>query len=571
MNQIKRIKSPEKKCNYPWLATYPDNINWDEKLTPTPVHELLESATSRYADRVCTHFLGKEQTYQEISHQTNLAAKGLQDLGVKKGDKVGLLLPNSPTYVIFYYAILKIGATVVNFNPLYTIEELEFQVKDSQTNIMVTLDLNMLFEKVEALLAEGVLSRSIICPFAELLPSLKSFLFRFFKGGDTTNIYDSPQFARMHLLNEVINNKGDYKSVSLNIYEDIALLQYTGGTTGTPKGAMLTHSNLSYNVQQIKAWAPDMVEGGEVMMGILPLFHVFAMTTVMNFGIGVGAELILVPKFELIDGLKTIHKMRPTIMPGVPTLYNALMNCPELNDYDLSSLKFCISGGAPLPVEIKRGFEKLSGCQLVEGYGLSETSPVATCNLAMGDVKEASIGIPLPQTIVSIRSLDNVEDEMPLGERGEICIKGPQVMKGYWNKPNETANVFVGEYLRTGDIGYMDDNGYIYIVDRLKDLILCSGFNVYPRQVEEAIYQFPGVDEVTVVGIPDDYRGEAPKAFIKMKEGYEENADDIFEFLEEKLSKIEMPEEIEFRKELPKTMVGKLSKKELREEKENSQ
>lgn len=290
------------------------------------------------------------------------------------------------------------------------------------------------------------------------------------------------------------------------------------------------------------------------------------MTGVLNLAVVSGSEMILMPKFELVDGLKLIDRARATILPGVPTLYNAMLNYPELDKFDLSSLKFCISGGAALPVEVKRGFEALSGCKLVEGYGLSETSPVATCNPVDGPVREGSIGIPVPGTIISIRSLDDPKKELPLGEDGEICIAGPQVMKGYWKQPEETRNVFVGKFLRTGDVGHMDEEGFTYIVDRLKDMINCSGFKVYPRRVEEAIYEFPAVEEVTVVGIPDDYRGEAPKAFIKLRDGHSADKEEILAFLEKKISKLEMPSEIEFRDKLPKTMIGKLSKKELREE-----
>ncbi|MGI9386491.1 MAG: AMP-binding protein, partial [Methyloligellaceae bacterium] len=361
-------------------------------------------------------------------------------------------------------------------------------------------------------------------------------------------------------------NDGTYQPVDVDPLNDIAVLQYTGGTTGTPKGAMLTHANLSVNVQQVVVWTPKLRDGEERVMGALPFFHVFAMTTVMNFGIAKCAELILMPRFELKDCLKLINTTKPTVMPGVPTIYNAMMNYPSISSFDLSSLKYCISGGAALPIEVKRGFEAVAGCKLVEGYGLSETSPVATYNPIDGPIKEGSIGLPAPQTILSIRSLDDPTQEMPQGENGEICIFGPQVMKGYWNKPDETANVFVGDYLRTGDVGYMDQEGFTFIVDRLKDIIICSGYNVYPRRIEEAIYEFPPVEEVTVVGIPDDYRGEAPKAFVKLKDGETATVDELLHFLKPKLSVIEMPSEFEFRSELPKTMIGKLSKKELRRE-----
>ncbi|HZV21210.1 MAG TPA: AMP-binding protein, partial [Hyphomicrobiales bacterium] len=333
------------------------------------------------------------------------------------------------------------------------------------------------------------------------------------------------------------------------------------------KGAMLSHANLSINVQQSAAWFPGLtVEGEERFFCVIPFFHVFAMTCLMNFAISKGGQMILLPRFELKQALETIKKTRPTIMAGVPTLFNALAKAPDIKNYDLSFLKFCNSGGAPLPLEVKREFEGVSGCKLVEGYGLSETSPVTHINPPDGPIKEGSIGLPVPGTMVSLRELGAPEREVPLGEKGEICISGPQVMKGYWNKPEETAAVFVGNFFRTGDVAYMDEDGFTYIVDRIKDLILSSGFNVYPRRIEEAIYQHPAVEEVIVIGIPHSYRGEAPKAYVKLRANKQATAEEILKFLDPLLSKIEMPAEIEFRDELPKTLVGKLSKKELRAE-----
>ncbi len=365
---------------------------------------------------------------------------------------------------------------------------------------------------------------------------------------------------------EVRNNDGKYQRVEIDPVNDVAVLQYTGGTTGTPKGAMLTHANVGINAQQSKAWATNLKSGDERVLAALPFFHVFAMTAVMNFALAQGAELIIMPRFVLNDAMKLIDKTKPTVMPGVPTMFIAMLNHPKLKSFDMSSLKFCLSGGAPLPVDVKQRFESLTGCKLVEAYGLSETSPGATCNPLEGPVKEGSIGQPLPGTIVSLRDLADPSREVPMGEKGEICIKGPQVMKGYWKRPEETANQFVGDYLRTGDVGIMDEQGFIFIVDRIKDLIICSGYNVYPRRVEEAIYEHPAVEEVTVIGIKDQYRGEAPKAFIKLKAGMPATEADIRKHLETKLSKIELPAEIEFRDALPKTMIGKLSKKELKAE-----
>lgn len=551
---------------YTWLKSYPAEVNWHTNFPTGPLNDVLDRSVSRFPDRPLTNFLGKVMTFKDIGEMVDRVAAGLQTIGVKKGTKVGLFLPNSPTFIIYYYAILKAGGTVVNFNPLYTIEELSYQVDDSETEIMVTLDLKILYEKVETLLQSGVLKRAIVGSFPALLPSVKSVLFKLAKGKELARIAASPVKDKVVLEADLLAEAHPFTPVSIDPLNDIAVLQYTGGTTGKPKGAMLTHNNLNVNVQQVGSWAPELRDGAERVFGVLPFFHVFAMTVVMNFGVYKGSEIVIMPRFVLDDALKLLHKTRPTVMPGVPTLYNAMMNHPKLKSYDLSSLKFCLSGGAPLPLEVKQGFEKLTGCKLVEGYGLSETSPVATCNPISGKVKEGFIGIPMPATIVSLRSLEDPNEEVPQGERGEICIKGPQVMAGYWKREEATKEQFIGDFLRTGDVAVMDEDGWFAIVDRTKDLIICSGYNVYPRHVEEAIYKFPAVEEVTVIGIPDEYRGEAPKAFIKLRAGHTATSDDVMAFLKDKLSKIELPSEIEFRDELPKTMIGKLSKKELKEE-----
>ncbi len=551
--------------NFPWVKSYHPDVVWHVNTEPHAIHELMDRAQQRFGKNICTSFLGKEMTYYEVHKLVNQATKGLQKIGVKRGVKVGLMFPNTPAHIIFYYAILKAGGTVVNYNPLYTLSELEYQVKDSETQIMITHDLKIMFEPVEKLLENGSLKQAVVCPFSDFLPSVKSFLFRLLKGKELSKPEQSSQAGKIHIYKNLINNDGRYQPVDIDIVNEPAVLQYTGGTTGRPKGAMLSHSNLSYNVAQSRQWYVEGVEGEEKIITILPLFHVFGMTGIMNFGVSYGAEIILIPKFEVEDVAKLIDKKKPTWMPGVPTIFIAFNNFPKIKNYDLSSLRYCLSGGAPLPVEVRHEFVALSGCQMPEGYGLSETAPGAVMSPS-GNIREGTIGVPISGTEVSIRSLDNPEQEMPLGEKGEICIKGPQVMLGYWNKPEETAKVFVGDFFRSGDVGYMDEDGFIYIVDRIKDLILCSGYNVYPRQIEDAIYQHPAVEEVTVIGIPNKYRGEAPKAFIKLREGASLTTDEIMNFLKDRISKIEMPEEIEFREELPKTMIGKLSKKELRTE-----
>ena len=548
----------------PWLGVYPEAVDWYATFEPRLLGDLLDTAVQNYGPAPCTFFMGKRLSFAEIGAASDRAAKGLQRLGVKQGVKVGLFLPNTPTFIVFYYAVLKAGGTVVNFNPLYSLEEIAFQIRDSGTSIMVTTDLAVLFEKVEAMLASGVLDKAVVAKFASLLPVAKSLAFKLLHRSRLAKVNGSAQTHRIVSERALLANDGDYARPGLSP-DAIAVLQYTGGTTGMPKGAMLSHANLSINVAQMKAWKEKLPEPGDRIMGILPFFHVFAMTAVMNLGISQGMEIVLVPKFELLDTLRLVHKLRPTMMPGVPTLFNAMMSHPDIGDFDLGSLEDCISGGAALPLDVKRGFEAISGCNLVEGYGLSETSPVAVCNPLDRDPKEGSIGLPLPGTDISIRSLEDPKMEMPIGEPGEICIAGPQVMSGYWHRPEETRAAFVGRFFRSGDVGYMDEQGFTFIVDRIKDMINASGFKVYPRRIEDALYEHGAVAEVTVIGIPDAYRGEAPKAFVKLKENAEATETELLSFLGDKLSKLEIPVGIEFRDKLPKTMIGKLSKKELRE------
>jgi long-chain acyl-CoA synthetase len=551
---------------YPWLKNYPSGVRWDTEFPLRSLPEMFDEAVARHGERECTNFLGATLTYAEIGNVTNRLAAGLQARGIGRGHRVGLFLPNTPYYVAAYFAILKTGATVVNFNPLYSVEELVGQARDSSISAMVTLDLAVLFDKVAELAAEDLVETVVVCPFADLLPRFKGLLFRLFKRGDLARSSGSDIAGRCVTWDGLVDNDGQFEPAAIEPAEDIALLQYTGGTTGVPKGAMLTHANLTTNVEQMLSWNSDIREGEERIIGILPFFHVFAMTAVLNLGLRIGASLILMPRFEIGQAVALIRQHRPTIMPGVPTLFNALLNHSGISRDDLSSLRICISGGAALPHELRRRFEAFTGCRLVEGYGLSETSPVATCNPFGGLVKKNSIGQPLPATIISIRSLEDPAREMPQGERGEICIRGPQVMPGYWNRPEETAEVFVDGFFRTGDVGYIDEDGFVFIVDRIKDMINASGFKVYPRRIEEAILEHEAVAEVTVIGIADDYRGEAPKAFVKLKDGASLTAEDLLGYLDPHLSKIEMPAAIEFRDELPKTMIGKPSKKELREE-----
>jgi long-chain acyl-CoA synthetase len=554
---------PPASTSLPWIASYPPEIDWYMPILAGPVPELLERSARQFPNNPAISFLGRTTTYAQLAAEVDRVTAGLQQIGIGRGTKVGLFLPNTPTFIVYYYAILKAGGTVVNFNPLYTLDELTFQAKDSETDVMVTHDLTVLFSKLEELMLRGVIGRTIVVPFKSVLPSLKGILFSIFKRGEIANVTASPAADKVIGGAKLAATSEAPAPIPIDAAEDVAVLQYTGGTTGTPKGAMLTHANLTANTAQIRAWGVNLKSGEESILGALPLFHVFAMTVVMNMAIEMAAKIILIPRFKLLEALKLIDHEKPTVLPAVPTIFTAMLNYPDFKSYDVSSLRFCISGGAPLPIEIKLKFEAISGSKVVEGYGLSEASPVLTCNPVLGEPVAGSIGPPLPGTIISLRDLDDPTKEVPRGERGELCAKGPQIMKGYWKKPAETEKQFVDGFLRTGDVAVMDERGYFSIVDRIKDLIICSGYNVYPRRIEEAIYEHPAVEEVTVIGIPDAYRGEAPKAFIKLKNGMTATAADILKHLEPKISKIEMPAQIEFRDSLPKTMIGKLSKKEL--------
>ncbi|WP_434051121.1 MAG: long-chain fatty acid--CoA ligase [Roseibium sp.] len=537
---------------------------WNAAFRPRPVHEYLENTVSNYGGSPATDFMGKVWTYDELGELVNSTAAGLQAMGVGPGVHVGLCLPNTPFYTIFYFAILKIGATVANFNPLYVEREISFQARDADVRIMVTMDLKVIYDKVEAVRKEKVLDKIIVCPMSFCLPTMKKVLFNLFKRKELAVI---PRDEWHVWFDELQTESASPQPVQIDPEEAIAVLQYTGGTTGVPKGAMLTHKNLSANIEQMRCVFEKAQPGKEKMLCVLPFFHVFAMTVAQNLSVILAAEMVLQPRFELKALLDAVKRKQVTLFPGVPTLYTAINNSPLTPSYDLSSISLCISGGAPLPVEVKESFEKLTGCILVEGYGLTETSPVAAVNPLDENRRAGSIGRLVPGTSARFVSIEDRETDVAEGEKGELLLHGPQVMKGYWKRDDATADTITPKgYLHTGDVGYRDADGFIYLVDRIKDLILCSGYNVYPRVIEEAIYQHTAVDETIVIAIPDEYRGQSPKAFVKLKEGETLTGEDLKFFLKEHLSAIELPREFEFRNELPKTMVGKLSKKELVEE-----
>lgn len=546
-----------------WIKSYPKNTDWNLHIPEKTMVEALDDVASKYGSRPAITCLGKTYDWASIREQVERLSAALQHKGVGKGVKVGLFLPNSSFFLIAYYAVLKCGATAVNFNPLYAPREVKYQIEDSQCDVFITADLEALFPKAYQMLDETRLQNIILFRFADMLPFPKNHLFPVLRAKDCAQV---PEDERILWAHDLMKSAPEFKPVAIDPENDIALLQYTGGTTGVPKGAMLSHKNIYANTYQSVSWFPNVRHGQDRMMGVLPFFHVFAMTTIMNFSVMAGLHIITMPRFDLEETLKLIDKYKPHFFPAVPAIYNGMNNSTKREKYDLTSLKYCISGGAPLPVEVKKQFETLTGCIVIEGYGLSESSPVAVANPIEGENVAGSIGLPLPQTVIEIIDPET-KKPVKLGERGEVCIKGPQVMKGYWNNKEATAKTIIDGRLHTGDIGIMDEKGYVYIVDRLKDMIITNGYNVYPRNVEEGIYLHEAVEECIVAGLPDKQRGEIVKAWVKLKDGYELSEKELRAFLKEQISPMEMPRRIEFRAEpLPKTMIGKLSRKDIVEQ-----
>ncbi|MFO7274649.1 MAG: long-chain fatty acid--CoA ligase [Bacillota bacterium] len=539
----------------PWLKAYPPQVPPHLTYEDRPLYDLLVRSAERYGDSPATVFYGARLTYRQLHEQARRVAAGLVRLGVRQGDRVAIMLPNCPQAVIAYYGALMAGAVVVMVNPLYMPRELRHQIGDSGARVMIAVDLA--YPKVSQLDLDHVIYTGLQdympVPLKWIAPlKLKPPRIAYGKG--------VMPWARLLEAEPIA------EPVPVNPAEDLALLQYTGATTGLPKGCMLTHRNLVANVLQTEAWLYKAKRGPElVTLAALPFFHVYGMTTVMNFTIHMGGTMVLQPKFEARESLKLIQKYRPSIFPGAPTMYVAINNFPEVQKYRLDSIEACISGAAPLPVEVQAEFERLTGGRLVEGYGLTEASPVTHANPIWDRRKEGSIGLPWPDTECRIVDPETGED-VPLGEVGELLIRGPQVMKGYWNLPEATAEALRDGWLHTGDMARMDEEGYFYIVDRKKDLIIAGGFNIYPREVEEVLYLHKGVKEAAVVGVPDPYRGETVKAYIVPREGVTLDPEEIQQFCRQHLAAYKIPRIIEFRDELPKTLVGKVLRRALLEE-----
>jgi long-chain acyl-CoA synthetase len=543
----------------PWAAQYPRDVDWLLDIPVRPVHALLDDAVAAFAARPFLDFFGRRQTYAQAAQLIAKAALGFQRLGVRKGTKVGLLLPNSPYSVISHFAILKAGGTVVNYDPLCAEQALIRQIEDSETDIMVTLDLTALYGKVAAARAKTDLRRIVICNMAQAFPFFSGLMFRL---AHRWEVAKPSRDEGDVLFDELIDNDGTYEEVEIAPLSDVAVIQYTGGTTGEPKGVMLSHQNIYANTCQNRAWFTRAEPGRERLLAIIPFSHSFGMTAVMNFAISLGGELVIFPRFDLKRMLRAITRKRVTILIGVPTLFHAINQCPEIKRYDLSSLKICISGGDTLPRPVQTKFVELTGCPLAEGYGLTECAPVVTCsNPLEGIDRLGSCGLPLPQTTVEITSLENSRKVLPSGERGEICVSGPQVMLGYWRAAKATRKCLIDGRLHTGDIGWMDADGFLYFVDRLKEVISVHGYKVYPRAIEDSIRLHPAVREVAVIGVPDPVRGQAPKAYVVLAEGTQLDERELQTFLADKLSPIEIPRSFEFRGDLPKSAAGKILKR----------
>jgi long-chain acyl-CoA synthetase len=539
----------------PWLKFYEPGVPHHIQYPDIPLHCLLDSAVRDFPEREAIIFQGRKITYRQLGEEVANAASGLAQRGLKKGERMAIMLPNCPQYVAAYYAILKIGGIVVNVSPMYVERELEFQLKDA--GVEAILALRDFYPRLKAVRKKIPLKTIILTDLHGVdgeKPRRKS------RAAAAKGVYDYADLLEK-------GRRLPPPSVKVDP-DEVALLQYTGGTTGFSKGAMLTHRNLVADVLQCVSWNCDAVRGQERMFAVLPFFHVYGMTVAMNEAIELGATIIMLPRFNVDDALQAINLYQPTRFPGVPTMYMAIMNHPQVNKYNISSIRVCSSGSAPMPVEAQRRFEELTGAKVSEGYGLTEASPVTHANPFNGKRKIGSIGLPRPDVDAKIVDLETGEKDLPPGEVGELCIRGPQVMKGYWNQPEETRKTLRNGWLYTGDIGRMDEEGYFYIVDRKKDMIICSGYNVYPREIEEVLYQHPKVQEACIVGMPDPYRGETVKAFVVLKEKEQAVPEEIIEYCQKNMAKYKAPTLVEFRKELPKSHVGKVMRKILREEEE---
>jgi len=544
-----------------WRTAYHHPGKWDVTFPPLSMCEVFDTSAQGHPQANLLDFLGRKYSYGETLDGANRVAHGLKALGYGPGDRIGLFLPNVPHYVAAYYGILKLGATVVNFSPLYSVEELAAQVEDSGTRLLFTLSASALLPTALAVLEKSALERLVVGSIAGALPGAKSLFYRLFRGKEVTR---TPDDARILAFSKLIANDGSFTPPPIDPARDLALIQYTGGTTGIPKGAMLTHQNLTANARQVALLDPEKGQARDTILGVLPFFHVFANTCVLNRTVLNAGEITILPRFNAKQALAALRRVRPRSLPGVPTMYQALLDVPGVKASDFSSLRYCISGGAPLPEALKTGFEALTGARVIEGYGLSESSGVVSTNPYDGLNKVGTIGQPLAGTRVRLVDKEDPTKPPPEGEPGEIVVSGPQIMQGYWNRRDTDAETFVDDHwLRTGDVGTIDDDGFIRIVDRLKDMISVGGFKVFPSQIEAILYKHPMVKEALVIGMPDPYHGEMPYAYVVLNEDMEINGAELCRWLNPQLGKHERVKDVVIRDSLPKTMIGKLSRKDL--------
>ena len=546
----------------PWLRFYDKEVPHHIDYPRIPLYRLLDDTAAATPDRPCTCFFGRRETYRRIKDLSDRFAVGLRGLGVRKGDRVALLLPNAPQFIIAYYGILKTGAVVVPLNPLYTERELTFHLTDSGAETIVTIP--MFMEKVAALEGKTPLKRAIYTRMADFLPFPLNLLQGLREGSAARKVLRRPGGLPWVRFRDLLRTPApaDFQPEPVDP-DDMAALLYSGGTTGVAKGIMLSHFNFVANAYQVKAWGA--LSDEQRMLAVLPFFHGFGMSVTMNAPILAGGEIIILPRFNARQVAQTIHKYKPDFFIGVPTMFVALSNLPDIGRYDLRSVKGIFVGAAPLTRAIKDDFESKTGGRMIEGYGLTEAVTAIAANPYHGLHKIGSIGIPFPDVDMKIVSLDGTRD-LPPGEQGEIVLRSPTVMLGYYKMPEETAKTIVDGWLFTGDIGYMDEDGYFYITDRKKDLIIVGGFNVFPREIDELIYQHPKVKEGITVGVPDPYKGERIKVYIVLKEGETATEEEFIAYFRQNLTPYKVPSEVEFRTELPKSAIGKILRRQLREE-----
>ncbi|NLV97485.1 MAG: long-chain fatty acid--CoA ligase [Desulfovibrionales bacterium] len=548
-----------------WFEHYDEEVSPHLEYEIIPLYEILERAAANFPNRTAILFHNWKVTYRKLKRLVDLAAANLKKTGVKAGDRVAIMLPNCPQAVISYWACLKIGAVVVMTNPLYMEKELLHHFNDSGTQTLITL--NLLWKRIDSLRPRLNLKRIFITSIADCLSFPLNILYtlksrREFKLESIA--YDGSTVLRWKSLLKLTLLDAPHP---IDPHQDLAALQYTGGTTGISKGVMLTHANLGYNAQQARAVLHSIQETGEVILGLLPFFHIYGLTVCVNLGALIGATLIPVAKFVPLDVLKTIDKGRPTIFPCAPSIFVALLQQKNLDKYDLSSVRYCVSGSAPMPASVMEKFNSLTnGADIIEGFGLTEASPITHLNPLRGKSKNGSIGLPFPDTDAAIVDMEVGAVPLPMGKIGELIVRGPQVMRGYWNRPDETASVLRNGWLYTGDIAYMDEEGYFFIVDRKKDIIISGGYNVYPREIDEVLHEHPAVKEAVSVGINHQTRGEIIKAYIVLKENHTVTKAEILAFCRDKLANYKVPKQVEFREDLPKSIVGKVLRRVIREE-----